>query len=296
MLGRIRIVTICAPDLGATAEAYQQFLNYSVVDKGVLAADLAAVWNAPKMAGHNYLTLQPASQADVYLRLIQNDPVEGFAAMRTFGWNANEILTQDPDVMAERLEGSPFEVIGPPANLSTSKDIRAMQAVGLAGEVIYLTRLPQSGDASALGRAETFVDRTFIVVVGGPDMQAMQRFYHDVLGLPVSEPVGARIRVLSRAHGMSMDTNHPLSIARLPRNFLIEIDQYPQTATARTHRQGELPPGMAMVAFTTPSLDELGGRLLAAPAAIESAPYAGRRVGVIRGAAGELIELLEQQP
>lgn len=294
MLGRIEIVTICAPALQATAEAYQQFLDYTVVEAGTIPADLAAVWNAPKMAGHEFLTLQPASRADVYLRLIQNAPVDGYAAMKTFGWNANEILTQDPDVMAERLGDSPFEVIGPPANLSTSKDIRAMQAVGLAEEVIYLTRLPESGDSSALGSAESFVDRTFIVVVGGPDMQAMQRFYHEVLGLPVSDPVGARIRVLSRAHDLSMETSHPLSIARLPKNFLIEIDEYPESATPRSHRPGELPPGMAMVAFTTPSLDELKEYLLAPPVRVVLAPYSDRRVGVIRGAGGELLELIEQ--
>ena len=95
---------------------------------------------------------------------------------------------------------------------------------------------------------------------------------------------------------MSMETSHPLATARLPRQFLIEIDQYPEAATERPHRQGELPPGMAMVAFTTPNLDALSDRLIASPAAIAAAPYAGRVTGVIRGAAGELIELLQQSP
>lgn len=296
LLERIQIVTVCTPDLAATAEAYTQFLNYAVVERGQVPTELAAVWDAPLMAGRDFLLLQPASKADVYLRLISNAVVDGFAAMKTFGWNSNEILTQDPDAMAKRLESSPFRVVGPPANLSTSKEIRAMQAVGLAEEVIYLTRLPDSGDVSALGTAETPVDRTFIVVVGGPDMEAMRAFYRDVLGLPVSEPVGARIRVLSRAHGMSMETSHPLATARLPRQFLIEIDQYPEAATERPHRQGELPPGMAMVAFTTSNLDALSDRLIANPAAIAAEPYAGRVTGVIRGAAGELIELLQQSP
>lgn len=293
MLDQIEIVTVSAPNLQATADAYQTFLHYSVVDRGTIPANLAAVWDTPKMAGRDYTLMQPASKAEVYLRLVQSDAVDGFGAMKTFGWNSNEILTQDPDGMAERLQDSPFQVIGPPANLSTSKDIRAMQAVGLAEEVIYLTRLPDNGSHANLGTAKTLVDRTFIVVVGGPNMDAMQGFYHGVLGLPVSEPVGARIRVLSRAHDMSMDSEHPLSIAQLPRNFLIEIDEYPDTATARTHRHGELPPGMAMVTFTTRAMGKLSERLLATPTVVEIAPYSGRRVGVMRGAAGELLELIE---
>jgi catechol 2,3-dioxygenase-like lactoylglutathione lyase family enzyme len=294
MLGLIVSVTVSAPDLAAAIAAYQDCLDYSVVERGTISAELAAVWGASRMAGRHYALLQPASRADVYLRLVENDAVAGFGPMQTFGWNANEILTEDPDAMADRLADSAFQVIGSPANLSTNENIRAMQAVGPAEEVIYLTRLPPEGGDLGLGSAQSFVDRTFIVVVGGPDMAAMHRFYHGVLGLSVTEPVGARVRLLSRAHGLDVEHRHPLSMARLPGPFSIEIDEYPASATTRPERYKELPPGIAMVAFTTPSLDAIKEHLLAPPVTLATAPYHGSRAGVVRGPAGELIELVER--
>ena len=121
----------------------------------------------------------------------------------------------------------------------------------------------------------------------------MRRFYNEVFAMPVTEPVDARISVLSNAHGLGSDIWHQLSIARLPQKFLIEIDQYPAGATTRPQRHGELPPGMAMVGFQIASLVPVKDRLLAPPRAIETAPYDGRRVAVLTGAAGELIELIE---
>jgi hypothetical protein len=44
------------------------------------------------------------------------------------------------------------------------------------------------------------------------------------------------------------------------------------------------------------SLDAVKVPLLARAHAIASQPYAGRRVGMVRGPAGELIELVETQP
>ena len=292
MLELIAVVTVSAPDLRLTASAYEEYLQYRIVADGTVSEELADTWATPKMAGRDYLLLQPASQAEVYLRLVQTDAAESFGAMKSFGWNANEILTQDPDAMAERLADSPFDVVGSPKNLSTNENIRAMQAIGPAKEVIYLTRLPEG---FRLGSARSFVDRTFIVVLGGPDMEAMRSFYSEVLGLEVSDPVGARIRLLSRAHGLDLEHRHPLAMASLPSQFGVELDEYPQTATTRAQRDGELPPGIAMVSFTTRSLEPFAERLLAAPRALETQPYSGSRAGVIQGPAGELIELIERE-
>ena len=50
---------------------------------------------------------------------------------------------------------------------------------------------------------------------------------------------------------------------------------------------------MAMVSFTVPDLDAVRGEFLAPPQVVDAAPYGGRRVAVLRGAAGELVELVE---
>ena len=293
MLSFMIVVTMTAPDLGAVEDAYTSHLKYRVADRGTVSEALAAVWDTPRMVGRDYLLLQPASGAEVFLRFVQADPVAGYGPMKTFGWNATEILVQDPDALAEQLAASPFEIVGTPMNLSSNENIRAMQVVGPANEVLYFTRIPPGGGGTNLGSAEAFVDRTFIVVLGGPSMDALRSFYNEILAMPVSEPIGARVRLLSRAHDLDLEYRHPLAMASLPKDFGIELDEYPATATTRPQRFGELPPGMAMVGFRIASLTPVADLLLGEPQAIEAAPYNGRRAGVLRGPAGELIELIE---
>jgi hypothetical protein len=64
--------------------------------------------------------------------------------MKTFGWNATEILVQDPDVLAHKCRGSDalFKIVREPRPLSATSNIRVMQVVGPADEVVYLTRIP----------------------------------------------------------------------------------------------------------------------------------------------------------
>ena len=48
-----------------------------------------------------------------------------------------------------------------------------------------------------------------------------------------------------------------------------------------------------MVGFEIESLGPVAESLMAEPVTIDAAPYDGRRVGVLRGPAGELLELIE---
>ncbi len=294
MLTAIIAVTLTVPDLGAIERAYGSYLDYRVIERGTLSAEVATLWHAPEMAQREYLLMQPASGAPVYLRVVQQDAVDGYAAMKTWGWNSNEILVTDTHAVHERLKGSPFTVVGEPKGLSMNPEIVAMQVLGPAGELVYLTRIPKGKSLFNLGSARSFVDRTFIVVLGGPDMEAMRKFYSGTFGMPVTEAAPSTITVLARTWGMPMDTQFPLAIVRFPESFLIELDEYPAAATPRPQREGELPPGIAMVTFSVASLDAIDAEFLVPPRRIDAFPYAGRRAALLRGAAGELIELIEE--
>lgn len=296
MLELIAIVTLVAPDVDETVTAYREDLGYREVAAGAVPAELAAMWGKARMGGRSYALLQPASGESVYLRIVQGDAVPGYTAMRTFGWNANELLVQDPDELAKELVGSAFEIVGPPRNLSSSDAIRAMQVKGPAEEIVYLTRITPGASGFDLGTAQSRVDRTFIVVVGGPDIEQLRAFYSEVLGLPVSPAQDVRMSVMSKANGLDPETLHPLAIAQLPSRFLIELDQYPPQATTRPERYQELPPGMAMVSFIVDSLEPFRERLVAPAYAPSSAPYSGSSAGIVVGPAGELIELIERKP
>jgi hypothetical protein len=103
------------------------------------------------------------------------------------------------------------------------------------------------------------------------------------------------VDILADAWTLPREQTFLLGIARLPERFLIEIDEYPSPAGPKPAPAGELPPGMAMVSFTVPSLDPFLSQLVAPPASPDGLPYAGRRAGVMLGPSGEHIELIEAE-
>jgi catechol 2,3-dioxygenase-like lactoylglutathione lyase family enzyme len=295
LLSSIVAVTLVVPDPNSVAQAYVDTLEYRVVESGQVSKSVADAWAMPPLAGQRVVLMQPSSGEAVYLRLVE-DTSTARPALRTLGWNATEILVEDPLTLESRLADSRFRVIGPPAPLDMNPAVVAMQALGPAGELFYFTRIPPGKSKFNLGSAQSFVDRVFIVVLGVHDIRRTLDFYSETFGLPVTAPAPSRVAVLAQAWGMPADQAFPLAIVRLPERFLIEVDEYPAAAEPALPGETGLPGGMAMVSFSVPALEPFESQLLAAPRRLDDVPYAGRRVGILRGPSGELIELIESPP
>jgi catechol 2,3-dioxygenase-like lactoylglutathione lyase family enzyme len=292
MLSAIVAVTLLVPDVDAAAAAWQQTLSYETVERGHVLPETAGMWGAPALAGRTFALLQPASREPVFVRMVESSAAAG-PAMRSLGWNATEILVENPTLLAPRLERSQFRVIGPPAPLEFNPAVTAMQALGPAGELLNFTRMPAGTSKFGLGSATSFVDRVFIVVLGVHDLRRTLDFSTTTFGLPATEPAPTRVDILADAWGLPREQSFPIAIIRLPQRFLIEVDGYPPDATARSAARGELPAGMAMVSFTVDSLEPFLSRLVAPPTTLRGLPCPGRRAGVLRGPSGEHIELIE---
>jgi catechol 2,3-dioxygenase-like lactoylglutathione lyase family enzyme len=292
MLTAILMVTLVVPNLADAERAYAEWLGFRVSERGSISPELAASWGAPLAAGSPYLLLKSASDSEVYLRVIERPPTPGYAAMRTHGWNSNEILVEDPAALEQRFRAadSPFRIIGPTAPLGSNSKVIAMQALGPAEELNYFTRIPPEGGTFIKTPAKAFVDRTFIVVLGGPSMDAMRAFYRDALGQTVTEPYSSTVSVLQAALNLPADGKIRIALATLSPGFLIELDEYPSVTVPRPQREGDLPPGMAMVSFTAKT--SLADKSLGAARPRPEAPYFGRKVALLRGAAGEWLEIV----
>lgn len=293
MLKYISLVTIVVSQLGTVEPAWEEHLSYRTVHQGQVTDEVAGLWDAPAMAGQPFIIMQPESRVPVYVRFIEARPTAGYAPMMTWGWNATELLVEDPDTLAARLEGSPFRIIGPPADLYEGIDApRAMQAVGPGNELLYFTRIIPGGTELPLSGAMTPVDRVFITVVGGPSLPELGTFYAR-LGLPIADLGEWRIDVLAQAHDLPDGSRFPLAVARFPRDYLIELDEYPQSAGPRPVRAGELPPGLALVSVMADDLGQLDVEWRSPPRALAEFPYSGRRAATVVGPAGEWLEVIE---
>jgi hypothetical protein len=276
-LGAIRAVTFTAPDLGVVESAWTHFMGYRLIGRGRLPRSAAVSWGLPGLQGRRYLILGPASGEPTCIRFIEQPSGQPQSFPRRTGWTAAELTVQNSDELYSRLKNSPFHVTRPPRTVPTYSYLRAMHAVGPAGEQLNLTWITEP--RPDLAAAKSFVGRCFIAILGAPDLSAALGFYRRTFGnvpSPVRQLPGLQLSVIPLADGSK-----------------IEVDNAAGLAHGQAAAPDELPSGLAMVSFEYPDLGHLRDRLISHPAGNAIEPFQGKPSGIMRGPAGELIELLE---
>jgi len=287
------MATIGATDLAPIEEWYTTWLGYRVVERGDISADLANSWGTPNMVGRAYILMQPESGVDVFIRAVETDGVAGYRPMTTFGWNAFEIIVDDVYALSEKLQRSPFEIVGGPESIVEGSTIHAVQVIGPSQEVLYLTQQTDPMD-TRLPDPVSFVDRPFIMVLSGPDVSAIEHFYGTQFAVTARPRTDYVIAIIARALGLAEDYLFPMGFLTLgaPGHF-IELDGYPETASPRPRSDGQLPPGNALVSFSVKQLDGLDLNFISSPVSATSLAYGEQRSATFIGPAGELTELIE---
>ncbi len=320
LLDSIRMVTISSGDPGRSARAYTRHMGYESVEEGTVEETLAQHWGAPNTTGRRYILLRSPDPEPVYLRFVESRLPRDYQPLTSAGWNALELLTRDPYALRSALRQSPFEELAGPAPLTEGSSIHAMQYRGPDGEVIYLTADLGDDSTSTLTRTNHPVGRPFIVVAAGEDLEQLSAFYTTRFALTEAFRLRLPVPFMARAQSLAPDHQFALTLLRLSAfSHSIELDEYP-AAPVRDALPGELPPAIAVVTFCglppipapESSADPLVGsparrethrvsdKSAAAPLSSSSAPfspsglaYGGAATVVLRGAAGELIELVD---
>lgn len=239
--------------------------------------------------------MAPEAATDFVFRFIELPAEPGYRAFTRHGWHAAELIVDRVDPLADQLRDSPFEIVAPPLDLSFCPDIRAMQIRGPGGEILYLTEFKKPVPGLDSPPARCAVDRTFIVIVGGGSLDGMQSYFNGAFGVPRTPAMESRVQTMALEFGLSRE--HRFRIAALPLlgRCYIEADEMPAQAQPLPAAQQELPAGIAMVSFfAETTAGEQPGAVLAAPPD-DGPPYAGASgVACVRGAAGELLELIRR--
>ena len=295
MLLRYKLATITSSDLRQLAADYDHWLDYKVRERGRVSRSLAAGWGTPRAADRRYILLSSDAAPDVYIRAVEAPAVENYRPLTTYGWNAIEIIVDDPDALRARLRGSPFTVIGEPAPLGSFPTIRAFQVRGRAAEVLYLTAETGDRSKSLLPLPNGSVGRLFIMVVASADIEKQVDWYSQQFAMPRSAVRQRTVGVLQRAQGLAADATLPLTTLRLANaGNLIEFDGYAAGTEPRSAAPGDLPPGIAMASFGVRNLGDLQLDFIRPPGIYRGAAYGGHRSATVLGPAGELVELIEE--
>lgn len=293
LLLRIKIATVGAPDLKKLKEMYTTYLGFKVREEGKVPAALAESWGTPKSAGKPYIMMSSDGSPEVFIRAVQIDPVPDYKPQTTLGWNAFEIIVDDIAKVDATLAKSPFNVIGRPHALGTTGSfatIQAMQAIGPAGELLYFTTETGDRQKSTLPIAKSQIDRTFIVILAGHDVEAMKKFYGDVFGMPSIPNFESTLERTTTGLGLPPGKFQMSLVRAKEKGSSIELDGYPPQAMARPHAEGQLGPGNAMASFSVASLDGLRVKYITPPKAL----YGKNRAASFIGPAGEIVELIEE--
>lgn len=286
-LGRITAVTITSPDLDRVIDIYSKYLGYRLISSTTVSAEQAKIWDAENIEGSRMIFMSPESSNDFFFRFIEQDIDEDYVPFGTYGWNAAELIVRDVDQSAEKLIGSPFEVIGEPADLSFTDQIRAMQILGPSKEIIYLTQFKSKLDEFDSPSPRCDIDQTFIVILAGENLDQMQSFLHQELSVKKAAPMQSRIRAISKVFDLPEDTKYKSAALAIRDQSLIELDEMPSKAGPRTCRPGYLPSGISIVSFIAHD-----SGLISKTYDSNIPSFEKFQASTIKGNSGELIEII----
>jgi len=281
-IGPTLVSTIVSKNPRASVEAWCEYLHQHVHSEVAITENTATSWGYPGLAGHKLIWLANELN-EPWLRILESPYSEQRAPFKTYGWLSLEIGVEDVD----QLQDSPFEIIGKPANLDVSDNIRAMQVVGLDGEVLYLTQVNAPVPPFELPLARCPVDKLFIPVAMVPDranaLEFYERFEH-TKGLQFD----TKISVINNALGFEHEHRHPVATVQLAGENLVELDQVDGLEHEPT--VGTFPlTGIASISFEVDALpdDCISYKNI-------YGPEQGRLCCMTTGTAGESIELVER--
>ncbi len=281
------------PDLETALKDYRDVLGMKVIESGSMSDDLAQAWACPKIAGAPMAVLQPASGADCFIRLVEQPDHPDFKPTTTYGWAAYELTVQDVFGWPGRLEGSSFDIIGPPKEIDILPYFVPMQALGPGREMIYLNEVRENTPTTDLPKARSLTDHIFIVIIATPDRVKTVNWYRDRLHLTEGDTYTLEYTMINEAFGKPAGTVSDLTMVQIDRLPIVEVDDYPDEATSRPKHEGMLPPGNALVTLAVDDLDAVKIDWIAPPQVRAGALYRDRRTATAIGPAGELLELIE---
>ncbi|MDJ0877806.1 MAG: hypothetical protein QNI86_04300 [Halieaceae bacterium] len=279
--------TVVTPDLDTSLAAYCDYLHASVLEEAAVSSEQARLWGKPQLEGSPLVTLQSPSGAP-WMRLLGIPGLLPAQPFKELGWMALEILVEDVAALWQTLDASPFEIYRGPTD---SGNASGMQLVGPAGEVLYLTQLRAPEAPFDIAPAQAVVDRLFTPVSACLRRDEALAVYSK-LGARRSWSFDTTLGSVNRAHGLDPSLKHPVGTVQLSGRSMVEINQL-GVAKSRPPVEGKLPAGIVMVSFVVDNLDNIGLRPISPPLSPTGALYGGQRVAACRGAAGELLELIE---
>lgn len=290
-LGPIVGATLLTSNLQQVVSAYQTALNFKITSQRLVTESLANLWSSPKLLGNRICTLKSAN-GDNWLRIIEDKDCKTAQPLKTHGWMSLENNVGDVEQIRQNFtDDSAFKVIGEPAYLQVSDAIKAMQVIGPAGEVAYLTEVQRPVPPFELPMSDAETGSLFIPVLNTPNRDESVAFYEKLNAADSALKFDTKVTVLNNAWHLDIEHQFPVATLQLDGLCLFEIDQVTQAQPVITN-DNSLPSGIAMISCRAKNIDTIAKAFNKSITHIEDDYYPANKVLILTGAAGELIELI----
>lgn len=295
-LGPIVGATLLTQDIRHASKAYQEVLGFTLTSQGKVSFEQAEMWATRELEGRPYHVLATET-GDSWLRLIQDPHCQPPETLKSHGWMALESNVGDVSSLRNCFKDGDdrFQIIGEPAYLQISDAIKAMQVIGPCGEVHYLTQIERPVPPFELPMTQKRTGSLFIPVLCTPERSSSLAFYESLHNAGQGIRFETKITVLNNAWGQNIEHQYPVATLQLDGNCLFEIDQLPEASPVHVN-EDSLPSGIALITCAVKNLDAIASATGATIHEIKNEYYPSSRVLLLKGPAGEWIELTELSP
>lgn len=297
-LGPIVGATLLHQNIDQVISCYQNSLGYKVVDEHIVSKTLAALWNSPKLLGNRVVVLA-AANGQAWLRVVEDPNALPATPLKSHGWMALETNVKCVDAINTKIQNnhsalhftSCFKVIGQPEYLQVSDAIKAMQVIGPAGEVSYLTQVNKEVPPFELPMTTYETAGLFIPVLCTPDRDKSLAFYQALNNADKGLNFKTKITVLNNAWDRDIEHQYEVATLQLDGKCLIEIDQVPE-AEPITNNADSLPSGISIVSCRVKNIENIAQQFSLKIHHIDDSYYKNSAAILLKGPCGELIELI----
>lgn len=305
MIQQVLMQTVSLRGFDAGVSALCDELGFEIRSSGLVDAGLARLWGATPSARSRFAVLSAPGASRGFIRLVEGPEDDETGTFHKRGLFNAELLTRDVEGLFARLSGSSrFKVVSELNTYDLSGAgggavSRSFATRGPGGAGFFFTQYLKVPPPRTLPVCETLVGPMFNAAISTDRQPPVEAFYETILGMRLRLKGRLTQPTVNRIIGLPDDWGFMMLVYKGEGEGLIEVDIHEHDVPADPPvGDDRLRPGNSMLTVETGDLDLVLRRAAESgfsgtPAeAIAGFPYEGRRAAVLRGPAGERIELL----
>ena len=305
MIQQVLMQTISLRRLDLGVRALLEDLGFELLTEGLTDDDLAGVWGVSRAVHPRFAVLRAPGTSRGFIRLVEGPEDDETKTFHKRGLFNAEILTRDVETLFARLANSAhFDLVSALNTYDLSGAgggavSRSFATRGPGGAGFFFTQYLKVPPPRTLPVCEHLVGPMFNAALSTVEQSRVETFYEGVLGMQRRLAGRLTQAEVNRIIGLPDDWGFMMLVFKGLGDGLIEVDIHehdvPQGPSVR---DDHFRPGNAMLTLETEQLDALLERAAkegfgaTEPRVIEASPYGNRRGAVLRGPAGERVEIV----